>query len=283
MLIRVETNSPALWRDHLPKRADDDHKYARGSCFVWSGPALATGAARLSARAALRVGAGLVTIAGDADALLVHAAHLSAIMLREAATIGAWRTILADRRIRAVILGPASGIGRRTRDAVRAALAAGPAIVLDADALTSFEGAPESLFAAIRANERPVILTPHAGEFRRLFADTGTGPDDHIRMARNAATLSGAIILRKGHASVIAAPDGRLAVNTNATPSLATAGSGDVLAGIIGGLLAQGMPGYEAACAAAWLHGEAGAMAGVRPIADDLVESLARLPAFETL
>ncbi|WP_150288406.1 NAD(P)H-hydrate dehydratase [Rhabdaerophilum calidifontis] len=273
-------NGPALWRAALPLRRAEDHKYTRGACLVLSGPVLATGAARLAAQAALRIGAGLVTLAGTREALLVHAAQVSAIMLREAADGAAWRALLDDPRLRAVIIGPAAGLGRATRAAVRDALAAGPAVMLDADALTSFAGERAALIRAIRAQPRPVVLTPHAGEFARLFPDLQGGG---ARQARDAAAMTGAIVVLKGHRTLIAAPDGRLAENTNAPPTLATAGAGDVLAGMVGGLLAQGMPGFEAAAAATWLHGAAAQRAGPRPIAEDLVAALALLPDFATL
>lgn len=274
-------NGPALWRALLPLRAPEDHKYRRGACFVWSGPELATGASRLAARAALRIGAGLVTIAGARAALNVHAAHVSAIMLREAETIAEWREAISDPRIRGIILGPAAGRTTRTRQAVRAALATEAHVVIDADALTAFAEAPERLFGLIRRRQAGTILTPHAGEFAALFPDLAEVARDAAAGA--AAARAGAVLVLKGHETRIAGPDGRIVINRNAPPSLATAGSGDVLAGMIGGLATQGMPAFEAAAAGVWLHGEAGRIAGPRPIADDLVEALARLPDFAAL
>lgn len=274
-------NSPDLWRAALPLRADADHKYSRGACLVWSGPALATGASRLAARAALQIGAGVVTLAGSREALLVHAAHVSAIMLRDITPDQSWRHLLAEPRLRSVVIGPAAGLGEPTRQATLDALAARVAIVVDADALTAFSDDPEHFFAAVGAAVRPAVLTPHEGEFAALF---GATPDRNREVrAREAARLSGATVILKGHHSLIAAPDGRLAINTNAPATLATAGSGDVLAGLVGGLLAQGMPGFEAACAAAWLHGEIGRRAGHHPIADDFIAAIRGLPGFETL
>ena len=274
-------NTPDLWRSALPLRRDEDHKYTRGACLVWSGPALSTGASRLAAEAALRVGAGLVTLAGAREALLVQAAHVTAIMLREIADDAGWRTLLADRRLQSVVIGPAAGVGETTRIAVLSALAAGPAIVLDADALTSFAGHPDALATAVSARPRPAVLTPHEGEFAALFGKTGDGPRETRALA--AARTSGAIVVLKGHHSVIAAPDGRVVVNTNAPPTLATAGSGDVLTGLVAGLLAQGMPGFEAAAAGVWLHGAVGRLAGAHPIAEDFVAAIGQLPPFETL
>jgi ADP-dependent NAD(P)H-hydrate dehydratase / NAD(P)H-hydrate epimerase len=279
--IAPAENTPALWRAALPLRHAEDHKYKRGAALVWSGGEFATGASRLVARAALQIGAGLVTLAGDPAALRIHAAHVSAIMLRVIATPGDWAEALAEPRLRAVAIGPAAGVGEGTRDAVLAALGAGPAVVLDADALTSFSGRLEALETAIRALPRPVVLTPHEGEARLLFGVAGA--EDRGLRARRDAAASGAIVVLKGHETWIAAPDGRLAINTNAPPTLATAGSGDVLAGLILGLLAQAMPGFEAACCGVWLHGEIGRHAGAHPIAEDFIAGIRALTAFERL
>jgi NAD(P)H-hydrate epimerase len=260
-------NAPALWLSDYPWPAPAAHKYARGHAVVLSGPKFKTGAARLSARAALRIGAGLVSVSSPPGAAAENAAHLSAVM------VDAWggkvdfaRTI-ADPRRNAVLLGPGAGVGAATAKRVLAALGAGKACVLDADALSSFQRAPGGLFKAIAA---PCIMTPHEGEFARLFEFEG----GKLARARAAAALSGAIIVLKGPDSVIAAPDGRAAINTNAPPELATAGSGDVLAGFCLGLLAQGMAAFEAACAAVWLHGAAAGEFGPGLIAEDLCETL---------
>lgn len=274
-------NVPSLWRHALPLRRAEDHKYTRGAALVWSGGEFATGAARMTAQAALQIGAGLVTLAGGPAALRIHATHVTAIMLRVITNAEDWKVAVAEPRLRAVAVGPAAGVGDATREAALAALAAGPAMVLDADALTSFAGKLDVLAAATRALPRPVILTPHEGEARVLFGEAGTAT--RPERARAAARSGGAIIILKGHETLIAAPDGRIAINTNAPPTLATAGSGDVLAGLILGLLAQGMPGFEAACCGVWLHGEAGGRAGAHPIAEDFIAAIRDLPAFEAL
>ncbi len=266
-------NAPGLWGAEFPWPQLAGHKYSRGHTLVVSGPAAHTGAARLGARAALRVGAGLVTLASPADALAINAAHLTAVMLLPLDGADGLSRILADKRKNAALLGPALGVGEQTRKLVHAALASGAAVVLDADAITSFADAPDDLFAAIASLPgRPVVLTPHDGEFGRLFGKSDAG--SKLQRARQAARRSGAIVVLKGPDTVIAAPDGRAAVNANAPPWLATAGAGDVLSGFIAGLLAQGMPGWQAACTAVWLHGAAASAFGPGLIAEDISETL---------
>jgi len=269
-------NSADVWRDRFPVPKLDGHKYSRGHAVVMSGDLSFTGAARLAARAALRAGAGLVTLASPRTALGVNAFASLAVMVRPVDGSEELAELLADRRLNAVVLGPGLGVGELTRSLVLAALDGERAVVLDADALTSFEAEAEALFAAIAKRQRPVVLTPHQGEFSRLFKSVGqiTAIASKCELARGAAKASQAVVLLKGADTVMAAPDGRTAINENAPPWLATAGAGDVLAGIIGGLLAQGMPGFESACAGAWLHGEAGNEAGPGLISEDLPEAL---------
>ena len=260
-------NAPSSWLTRYPWPAPGDHKYSRGHAVVAGGGVETTGAARLAARAALRVGAGLVTVATPPDALPIYAATLEAVMTRATADADAFAELIADPRKNAVLLGPGGGITEETRAKTLAALSAGKACILDADALTVFKDEPDELFTAITS---PCLITPHDGEFGRLFDAAG----DKLTRARAAAETSGAAVLLKGADTVIAAPDGRAAINDNAPPDLATAGAGDVLAGLALGLMAQGMGAFDAGCAAAWLHGACATHVGPGLIAEDLSEAL---------
>lgn len=265
-------NHPDLWRVHLPQNRVAQHKYDRGHAVVVAGPPSTGGAARLGARAALRIGAGVVSLATPPEALPIHACHLTAVMVHAIDGAAGLGEMLADRRKNAVLIGPGNGIGSQTLEATIAALRSGAATVIDADAITSAADNPEHLFANIgHSSVRQVVLTPHEGEFARLFPGlTGS----KLERAQTAAAMSGAIIVLKGPDTVIASREGRAAINENAPPTWATAGSGDVLAGMITGLLAQGVPGFEAAAAAVWMHGEAANAFGPGLIAEDLPELL---------
>jgi ADP-dependent NAD(P)H-hydrate dehydratase / NAD(P)H-hydrate epimerase len=277
--IRPQTseNVPPSWQKSFPVPDIDGHKYARGHTIVLSGEPASTGAARLAARGALRAGAGLVTVASPRDALAVNAAALTAVMVRAVDTVVEFADMLGDRRLSSVVIGPGAGVSARTRDLVHTALSAKRGLVLDADALTSFAEAPERLFEAIKAAEDAhVVLTPHEGEFPRLFSDISNKHPGRSKLerVRAAAERCGAVALLKGPDTVVAAPDGRASIASNAPPWLATAGAGDVLAGMIAGMLAQGVPAFEAACIGVWMHGEAAREAGPGLIAEDLPEVL---------
>ncbi|MTV12730.1 MULTISPECIES: NAD(P)H-hydrate dehydratase [Bradyrhizobium] len=270
-------NLPEAWRWSFPVPRIDGHKYARGHAVVVSGDLASTGAARLAARAALRAGAGLVTLASPRDALAVNAAALTAVMVRAVDNPIQFAELLGDKRLNACVIGPGAGVSARTRDFVHTALSAQRHLVLDADALTSFAGAPDRLFEAIRASDgQQVVLTPHEGEFPRLFSDISNKHPGRSKLerVRAAAERSGAVVLLKGADTVIASPDGRATVAANAPPWLATAGAGDVLAGIIAGFLAQGVAAFEAASIGVWMHGESASEAGPGLIAEDLTEVL---------
>jgi NAD(P)H-hydrate epimerase len=270
-------NHPALWAGRWRRPSFLTHKYDRGHVAVVSGPRLRTGAARLAAVAALRSGAGLVTVFSPKDAAEENAAHLTAVMLRETDEVAAIAEALADRRFAAALIGPGAGVGSATKERVLTILKSAAAAILDADALTSFEGDEALLFASLREND---VLTPHSGEFARLFADIDP-KSGKVAAARRAAQAAKAIVVLKGADTVIAAPDGRALINTNAPYDLATAGAGDVLAGLIAGMRAQGMPGFEAAGSGVWLHGAAAQIAGPGLIAEDLPAALPQV--FRTL
>ncbi|CAM5386782.1 hydroxyethylthiazole kinase-like uncharacterized protein yjeF [Aquamicrobium terrae] len=283
---RTYENLPPLWRKMLPFPAVDAHKYKRGHVGVFSGGPAATGAARLSALAAARAGAGAVTVLSPPAAMQVNAAHLTSVMLHRVGTPEELGAFLDDRRPSAFVLGPGFGVGEKARDFALAVLEARSGVeglVLDADGITSFRDAPASLFITAGAAGAPaLVLTPHEGEFARLFSDIAADAAlSKLDKARKAAARAHAVVVYKGPDTVIAAPDGRAAINCNGAPWLATAGSGDVLAGLAAGLIAQGMPAFEAACAAVWLHAEAGSRFGPGLIAEDL--PLALVPVLAEL
>jgi hydroxyethylthiazole kinase-like uncharacterized protein yjeF len=271
---KMSENVPELWLATFPRPKPDGHKYDRGHAIVVSGPMHMTGATRIAARGALRMGAGLVTVAAGKEAVPVLAASLTAVMVRQAAGAAGLSALLKDRRMNAVLLGPAQGVGPATQKTVIAAAKAGRALVLDADALTSFTQQSKQLAKLLKSAS--AVLTPHAGEFARLFRDQREIFEipSKIEKVRAAAKAMQQVVLLKGGDTVVAAPDGRAAVAANAPPWLATAGAGDVLAGFVLGLIAQGMPAFESACAAVWLHGECGRLAGRGMISEDLPEVL---------
>lgn len=256
-------NEPGLWKAQFPWPESDTHKHRRGRLAVVSGSASRTGAARLAARAGLRIGAGVVTVLSPPSALLVHAVALEAVMVR--AFGGPEDLGRLAGQLDAAVIGPAAGVGEDTIRNVEALIAVVGGIVVDADGLTSFRSDPARLFAVIRASD---VLTPHEGEFERLWP--GLLAEGREVAALRAAETAGAVLVLKGAETLVAAPDGRLVRNGNGVPWLATAGSGDVLAGLIGGLIAQGAPAFDAACAAVWIHAEAAVTFGPGLIAEDL-------------
>ena len=260
-------NAPALWRAAWPKERPDWNKYSRGHAVIVGGAEM-TGAARLAARGAMRAGAGFVTLIAPPGLKLHYMAALPHVVVREAADSGAFERLAGDRRVNALLVGPGNGASLETRERALAALKTGKPCVVDADALTVFEDALSVLKRALHEN---AVLTPHDGEYERVF---GRREGSRLDRARHAARESGAVVLLKGFDTVIARPDGRAAINANAPANLATAGAGDVLAGILAGLMAEGMPAFEAACAATWLHGAAASAFGPGLVADDLPEML---------
>jgi NAD(P)H-hydrate epimerase len=262
-------NGPDLWLGGYPWPQPESYKYKRGEVLILGGEAI-TGASRMTAMAASRAGAGMVTLAAPSRVWSIYATSLIDAIVDSFDGLEEFEVLLADRRRNVIAIGPGAGVGASTRQFVLAALATRRAAVLDADALTSFAEAPEDLFRAIAG---PCVLTPHAGEFKRLFHFEG----DKLQRTRNAAKQSNAVVVLKGPDTVIAAPDGRAIINSNAPAQLATGGSGDVLTGFVAALLAQGMPPFDAAAAAVWLHGAAATEYGLGLVAEDLPNALPRV------
>ncbi len=264
---RTFANQPVLWRDRFPWPRASGHKFSRGHALI-AGGAEMTGAARLAARAAMRIGSGICTIASGPEVSAIYAADNPGILTKPVSNAAEFAALLEDERKNAVLVGPGGGLNRTTRDMALAALDAGRATVLDADALSVFADDAAALHRAVAGKQ--CLITPHDGEFRRIFRHVG----DRLSRARAAAEECGAVVLLKGVDTVIAAPDGRAAINGNAPPDLATAGAGDVLAGIALGLLAQGVDPFDAGCMAAWCHGEAARLFGPGLIAEDIPAGL---------
>lgn len=260
-------NNPALWLKNFPLPDTESHKYTRGHAVVYGGEKR-TGAACLAAAAAQKIGAGLVTIASPAKAWPVYSSYRASIMVDECNNIDDFKTILRDQRKNTVLLGPGAGADDKLRQAVEAVLSFNKSGVLDADVFSAYQNNPKDLFAKLSPK---YVLTPHEGEFEKLFgAIEGSKPERVLK----ASKVANAIVLLKGADTVIAAPDGNIVINTNAPPTLATAGSGDVLAGLITGLIAQGMPPFMAAGAAVWLHGESARLYGLGLTAEDIISTL---------
>lgn len=263
----LETNAPSLWLAALPWPGAETHKHTRGRLGVVSGGPLRTGAARLSARAGLRTGAGLVRLLCPPDAARVVAGAVEAVMVDAFATPDELTTLTGP--MQAVVIGPAAGLDEATVANLTAIAGGDAALVVDADALTIFAGRADDLFALLGDGD---VITPHEGEFERLFP--GLLAQGREAAATQAAGRCGAVVVLKGSRTLIASPDGRIVVQPEASPWLATAGSGDVLAGMIGGWRAQGMSAFDAACAAVWMHADAADRFGPGLIAEDLPEQI---------
>jgi hydroxyethylthiazole kinase-like uncharacterized protein yjeF len=264
--IDLWENTPVLWREKLPHLRNAGNKYSRGHVLLYGGYPM-TGASRMAARAAARSGAGLTTIAVPERAFTIYATALTSIMAHPLARDEDFAGMLKDPRYTAFSIGPGAGVSEATRAHALTLLHTGKPVVLDADAISVFSKHPDELFQAIRG---PCVITPHEGEFKRIFESTG----DKLTRAREAARRSGAVVVLKGADTVIAAPDGRAIINGNAPATLATAGSGDVLGGLIVGLLSQGMDAFPAAAAGVWMHGAAASDFGPGLIAEDLPDLL---------
>ncbi len=265
-MITPKINSPELWQHLLPQPDATSNKYTRGSALIVGGYPI-TGAARLAALACARSGSGITTIACPQIALPIYASSMLSVMTKPFDSDKAFNNLINDARISAYLIGPGVGLSQETRAQAQAVLSKGTPCVLDADAIKAFTGHQAILRSTIQG---PCVITPHEGEFTHLFDLDNDREASVIRAARQ----TGAIVLLKGSDTLIADPEGRLFVNENAPPTLATAGSGDVLAGILTGLLAQGIPAFEAAAAATWIHGECARLFGVGLIAEDLIEML---------
>lgn len=260
-------NMPSLWRTAFPVPHAESHKYTRGTALIRGG-AMMTGATRLAARAAQRMGAGLVMLAAPTPVFSIYAESLESVITHPCDDVETWRSLINDKRNPALLIGPGLDRGVAQKEEVLAALAAMRPTILDADALTIFADNPDSLFRHLHPS---CVLTPHEGEFARLFGEV-----EGNKAARTlaASKRAGCVVLLKGAETIIASPDGNLVANHNAPHWLATAGSGDVLAGMILGLIAQNMPVFMAATAAAWLHGRIGVMQGPGLIAEDIVAGI---------
>ncbi|MDT7850138.1 NAD(P)H-hydrate dehydratase [Methylophilus sp. VKM B-3414] len=263
----AQTNAPALWQPFLPQPHAQSHKYSRGYVLIQGGYPV-TGAARLAAMAAARCGAGMTAIAAPAIALPIYASALLSVMVKPYANAAELQTLLEDTRVSSYLIGPGAGLSQDTRLTTLAMLTTGKPVVIDADALTTFAGQADTLKQAISAS---CVLTPHEGEFKSVFGVSAANDrPTRIPQAVKAAQVCGAIVLLKGAHTIIATPEGRVLINEQAPPTLATAGAGDVLAGMIASLLAQGMPAFEACAAATWIHAQAARLFGVGLIAEDL-------------
>lgn len=263
----LQKNDLQIWRGFLPHPAAGGHKYDRGQLIVLGGVDM-TGAARLAAEAGMRAGAGVCTVVSAMKTKEIYLKGAPHVMFEPYRKLADFSQHMTDTRRTAAVMGPGAGRDKALRRAVISTLQLNKPLVLDADALNVFEGRSEELFGAL--HER-CVLTPHDGEFSRLFPDL---KGERVERVVAGAKRAGCVLLLKGPETIIAAPDGRCVVSDHATPWLATAGAGDVLAGIIGGLLAQGMDSFLAACAGAWIHGDAAIRFGPGLTAPDIIAGI---------
>ncbi len=261
-------NSPDYWISDFKWPAEDDHKYKRGHVLVQSGPESSTGAARLAAISALRIGAGAVTLSSSREALNVNATHLTSVMIKEINNSEEFFNFLDQKKINSLIIGPGCGVNQFTKELTLNALNYKISLILDADAISSFEEESVDFIKALEYSKADVIITPHEGEFNKIF---GNLKGSKIERTKSAAIKSKSTVILKGNDTVIASPDGEVIISDKTSPFLATAGSGDVLSGICGGLTAQGMKSFKAACAAQWIHSSIGLIAGPGLIAEDMI------------
>ncbi len=275
-LSKVELNIPESWIKKFKWPSKFDHKYKRGHILVKSGPLTSTGASRLAAVSALRSGAGVVTLASETSALEVNASHLTSVMLKEINNTEEFFNFVKEKKIKTLIIGPGSGVNQMIKELVIRAIKEEIEFVLDADGLTSFEKNPNELFDLLRKRRKRnnIILTPHEGEFNRLFKFDNM---NKIDKANKAADITNSTILFKGNDTIISSPKKITLLARESSPFLSTAGSGDVLAGICGSFLAQGMKSHFAAGAASWLHNEVGIESGPGLIAEDMNKFLSKV------
>ena len=268
MTIRI--NKPELWISSFPIPSKADHKYSRGMVLINCGPKSKTGAARLAARSAMRVGAGAVKIVCDQSTVDILEPQISVELIDVANNKQEFQNILKDKKITSALIGPGNGIGNETKARALMALAFIDHVVLDADALTVFANNPEELFIDCYPH---TILTPHEGEFKKIFGNKINDIEDRILKASEAAKISNTVVVLKGADTIIASPKGDVVINKSSAAYLATAGSGDVLAGIIVSLVGKNkMAAFDAACAGVWLHSQIGEILGAGMIAEDIID-----------
>jgi len=272
MMPKIRNNNPELWIKEFPFPSSFDHKYSRGLLIINCGPIYKTGAARLAGRSAMRVGAGAVKLICDDEAAKVLEPQISVELISVVKEKNEIQQIFKDRKVSSILVGPGNGVNDETKSRTLLALAFVKHVVIDADAITCFEKNPKELFVDTYPH---TILTPHEGEFRRLFGDEIASIEDKVVKTVEASKLAGSIVVLKGADTIIANPEGQAVINSSEAPYLATAGSGDVLAGIIASLVGDNkMSAFNAACAGTWIHSKLGELIGAGLIAEDLIDNI---------